>query len=75
MSTEDGAPSVGSRWQSPTTKIPLTIERVDLSLPAGTIIISYRADSPPRELIPISLRGWKALVASGNILPLKVDAA
>lgn len=76
MSTEDGAPGVGSRWRVPSSFAALEVVHVGLSLPSGIMIIGYTVDGAfPPDVHPATLDDWRQWVASGRVVPVKEEVA
>ncbi len=75
MSTEDGAPGVGSRWRSTVMQAVLGIEIVSQSFPSGMMIVGYRIEGRDfGDLHPVTLDDWRQWVASGRVVPVKEEA-
>ncbi len=75
MSTEDGAPGVGSRWRAPRLLAVITVTDVTPSMPSGTMLVSYTLDRGEMGTLTCVLDDWKSWVASGRATPVKEEEA
>jgi len=77
MSTEDGAPGVGSRWRVPLTRSVLTITNVTPTAgDSGTMDVFFTSVRAGSGAVFASwpLDYWKDWVAAGRVVKLKEEA-